>query len=187
MQNAKETASNIAASAKAGMDKTKAVVQEKVEKITAHDPIEKDMATQRKEEKIVQAEINKQQTREHNAATTGHGHATGGVPGTGGMHMPGHGTGHILSGHETTGTGGIHGHSAMPGHHGTGHTLGTGTGGTHASGFGTGTGTGGTHGTTGHGIGGRVAEGIEKATGIGSGTTGHNTHGTHPSGYGTYK
>ncbi|CAM8887541.1 unnamed protein product [Rhodiola kirilowii] len=64
MQSAKEAASNVAASAKAGMDKTKAVVQEKVDKMTAHDPTEKDMATQKKEEKITQVEINKQQARD---------------------------------------------------------------------------------------------------------------------------
>uniref|UniRef100_A0A7N0T1T8 Seed maturation protein LEA 4 n=1 Tax=Kalanchoe fedtschenkoi TaxID=63787 RepID=A0A7N0T1T8_KALFE len=114
MQKAKETASNIAASAKAGLDKTKAVAQEKVDKMSAHDPIEKGMATERKEERIHQAEMNKQQAREHNAAATGHG--TTGVPGTGGTFS-----------HSATGT---HGHptgthqmSAMPGH-GTGHTLG---------------------------------------------------------------
>ncbi|KAF9613031.1 hypothetical protein IFM89_005465 [Coptis chinensis] len=106
MASAKETASNIAASAKSGMDKTKATVQEKVDKMSAHDPIEKDMATQRKEDKIIQAEINKQETREHNATarqqvggvtggTTGGGHSTG-------MHqmssLPGHGGGQVVEG-----------------------------------------------------------------------------------------
>ncbi|XP_059646392.1 11 kDa late embryogenesis abundant protein-like [Cornus florida] len=65
----KETAANVAASAKAGMDKTKATMQEKVEKMSAHDPVEKDMAAQRKEEKIEQAELNKLEAREHNAAS----------------------------------------------------------------------------------------------------------------------
>ncbi|KAF9617978.1 hypothetical protein IFM89_039271 [Coptis chinensis] len=102
MASAKETASNIAASAKSGMDKTKATVQEKVDKMSANDPIEKDMATQRKQDKITQAEINKQETREHNATArqqvggvTG-GTTTGGAHSTG-MHqmssLPGHGAG----------------------------------------------------------------------------------------------
>ncbi|XP_043691646.1 late embryogenesis abundant protein 46-like [Telopea speciosissima] len=68
MESAKATASNIAASAKSGMDKTKATVQEKVEKMTVHTPVEKDMATQRKQEKIEQAELNKQVVFQHNAA-----------------------------------------------------------------------------------------------------------------------
>ncbi|XP_043691647.1 18 kDa seed maturation protein-like [Telopea speciosissima] len=68
MESAKETASNVAASAKSGMDKTKATVQEKVERMTTHTPVEKDMATQRKQEKIDQAELNKQAARQHNAA-----------------------------------------------------------------------------------------------------------------------
>merc|ERR1712100_279372 len=78
MQPMKEAASNMAASAKSGMDKTKATVQEKVERMTAHNPIEKDMATQRKGQKINQAELNKQEAHAHNAAakpqaaTTGH-------------------------------------------------------------------------------------------------------------------
>ncbi|KAL0346292.1 UNVERIFIED_CONTAM: seed maturation protein [Sesamum radiatum] len=45
MQSAKETASNIAASAKAGMEKTKATAQEKAERMTTRDPIQKDIAT----------------------------------------------------------------------------------------------------------------------------------------------
>ncbi|KAL7225023.1 hypothetical protein ACSBR1_020326 [Camellia fascicularis] len=65
--SAKETAANVAASAKAGLDKTKATMQEKVERVSAHDPVQKDMAIQRKEEKINQAEYRKQEAREHNA------------------------------------------------------------------------------------------------------------------------
>ncbi|KAI7990436.1 18 kDa seed maturation protein [Camellia lanceoleosa] len=65
--SAKETVANVAASAKAGLDKTKATMQEKVERVSAHDPVQKDMATQRKEEKINQAEYSKQEAREHNA------------------------------------------------------------------------------------------------------------------------
>ncbi|XP_021282916.1 18 kDa seed maturation protein [Herrania umbratica] len=68
MQSLKETAANIAASAKAGLEKTKATVEEKVEKLTAHDPVQKEMATQKKEERIHQAELDKQEARMHNAA-----------------------------------------------------------------------------------------------------------------------
>ncbi|KAL8133496.1 11 kDa late embryogenesis abundant protein [Apium graveolens] len=108
--SAKETAANVAASAKSGMEKTKATVQEKGERMTAHDPIEKDMATQKKEERIHQAEWNKQEAKELNAAnkqataatgtgTGTHSYSTTGVTGqpTGTHQMsalPGHGTGH---------------------------------------------------------------------------------------------
>ncbi|GFY99814.1 late embryogenesis abundant 4-5 [Actinidia rufa] len=78
--SAKETAANVAASAKAGMDKTKATMQEKVERMTAHDPMQKEMATERKEGKIHQAEYNKQEARENNAAAR-HAAATHGGAG----------------------------------------------------------------------------------------------------------
>ncbi|KAK9265548.1 hypothetical protein L1049_021611 [Liquidambar formosana] len=111
MQSAKEAVSNMTASAKAGMDKTKATVQEKVEKMTAHDPIEKDMATQRKEAKITEAELNKQETREHNAASKQAGKA-GVAGGTTTTHHSTTGLGGFSTGghppttHSTTGTGG---------------------------------------------------------------------------------
>ncbi|XVF07354.1 hypothetical protein REPUB_Repub06bG0131000 [Reevesia pubescens] len=68
MQPIKEKAANIAASAKAGMEKTKATVEEKVEKATAGDPMQKEMASQKKEERIRQAELEKQEARQHSAA-----------------------------------------------------------------------------------------------------------------------
>ncbi|WJX17701.1 hypothetical protein P8452_07585 [Trifolium repens] len=68
VENMKETAANIGASAKSGMEKTKATVQEKTEKMRASDPIQKEMATEKKEERIHQAETEKQEAREHNAA-----------------------------------------------------------------------------------------------------------------------
>ncbi|EXB32138.1 18 kDa seed maturation protein [Morus notabilis] len=84
MQSMKETAANVAASAKSGMEKTKATLQEKanlldldfydeaneskMEKMTAHDPVEKEMATEKKKARISQAELDKQEAREHNAA-----------------------------------------------------------------------------------------------------------------------
>ncbi|CAH8270290.1 unnamed protein product [Arabidopsis lyrata] len=112
MQSMKETASNIAASAKSGMDKTKATLEEKAEKMKTRDPVQKQMATQVKEDKINQAEMQKRETREYNAAMkeaagagTGLGlgtatHSTTGQVGHGtGTHqmsaLPGHGTGQL--------------------------------------------------------------------------------------------
>nr|GLL36543.1 18 kDa seed maturation protein-like [Ipomoea trifida] len=108
MEAMKETAANVGASAISGKEKTKAVVQEKMERMTAHDPMEKEMATKKKEERINQAELNKQEAKEQNAAarqgasTTGtdkpHSYSTTGRTGnpTGAHQMsalPGHGTG----------------------------------------------------------------------------------------------
>ncbi|XP_019187094.1 PREDICTED: 18 kDa seed maturation protein-like [Ipomoea nil] len=108
MEAMKETAANVGASAIAGKEKTKAVVQEKMERMTAHDPMEKEMATKKKEERINQAELNKEEAKEQNAAarqgasTTGtnkpHSYSTTGRTGNPmGAHqmsaMPGHGTG----------------------------------------------------------------------------------------------
>lgn len=76
MQAVKETAANIAASALSGMEKTKAVLDEKVEKISTSDPVEKDMATLRKEDRIRMAELRKQEAYNQNAA------AAGGAPGS---------------------------------------------------------------------------------------------------------
>ncbi|MCL7044452.1 hypothetical protein MKW94_008711 [Papaver nudicaule] len=66
--SARDAASNVAASAKSGLDKTKATGQEKGERMTSHDPIEKDMATKKKEEKIHEAEMNKEMTHDENEA-----------------------------------------------------------------------------------------------------------------------
>ncbi|KAK9055446.1 hypothetical protein SSX86_026529 [Deinandra increscens subsp. villosa] len=73
MQAVKETAANIAASALSGMEKTKAVLEEKVEKISTSDPVEKDMATLRKEDRIRLAELRKQEAYNQNAAAAGGG------------------------------------------------------------------------------------------------------------------
>ncbi|KHN07426.1 18 kDa seed maturation protein [Glycine soja] len=67
-ESIKETAANIGASAKAGMEKTKATVQEKAERMTARDPMQKELATQKKEAKMSQAELDKQAARQHNTA-----------------------------------------------------------------------------------------------------------------------
>ncbi|XP_052173903.1 late embryogenesis abundant protein 46 [Diospyros lotus] len=99
MESMKETAVNIAASAKSGMEKTKAVVKEKVEKMTAHDPLEKEIAEEKKVERIRQAELNKREVYEHNpAAGETHSYSTTGAKGhpTGAQQMsalPRHGTG----------------------------------------------------------------------------------------------
>ncbi|XP_076892985.1 11 kDa late embryogenesis abundant protein-like [Bidens hawaiensis] len=101
----KETAANIGAAAKSGMEKTKATLQEKGERMTAHDPTQKEMATEKEEARINQAEYEKQVAREQNAtqrleaeATGAHSYSTTGATGHGmGSHqmsaLPGHGTG----------------------------------------------------------------------------------------------
>ncbi|KAG6391519.1 hypothetical protein SASPL_149275 [Salvia splendens] len=95
-----QTAKDIAASAKAGMEKTKASLQEKGERMTAHDPLQKEMATEKKEAKIHEAERRKHEERRHNAAVADHGVHTG-VLGGHDQHVPG--------GHKhTTGTGGTY-------------------------------------------------------------------------------
>ncbi|KAI7732536.1 hypothetical protein M8C21_024142 [Ambrosia artemisiifolia] len=111
----KETAANIGASAKSGMEKTKATLQEKGERLTAHDPTQKEMATDKKEARINQAEYEKQVAREQNAtqrqATEAgggtHSYSTTGATGNPmGSHqvsaLPGHGTGqptgHVVEG-----------------------------------------------------------------------------------------
>ncbi|GAV63953.1 LEA_1 domain-containing protein [Cephalotus follicularis] len=155
MQSMKETAANMAASAKAGMEKTKATVQEKVEKMTAHDPVQKEMATEKKEERINQAELNKREAREHNAAAKqGGGHTGYTATGTGDYTTSGTGT----ATYSTTGAHGLptggHQMSALPAH-GTGQPTGhatEGVVGSHPIGTNrTNTGTGG---TTAHGTGG---------------------------------
>ncbi|XP_010257470.1 PREDICTED: 11 kDa late embryogenesis abundant protein [Nelumbo nucifera] len=80
MQSMKEAASNVAASAKSGMEKTKATVQEKVDKMAAHSAAEKEMAKQRKEERINQAELKKQEIRQQNAAAKHTGSGVAGHP-----------------------------------------------------------------------------------------------------------
>ncbi|XP_027070639.2 18 kDa seed maturation protein-like [Coffea arabica] len=82
MQKAKETSADVAASAKSGMDKTKAALQEKAEKMTT-DPVKKEMAERKKEEKFFEAECEKGRMRkaarrgDHNLHTAGDplGHA----------------------------------------------------------------------------------------------------------------
>ena len=67
--------------------------------MTAHDPMEKEMATEKKDERVNQAEFEKQQAHQHNAAAKGaHSYSTTGATGQStGMHqmsaLPGHGTG----------------------------------------------------------------------------------------------
>ncbi|XP_022924969.1 late embryogenesis abundant protein 46 [Cucurbita pepo subsp. pepo] len=138
MESMKESAANVAASAKAGMDKTKATVQEKMEKVTARDPLAKEIAEEKKQAKIHEAELHKQEAREHNAAMKQATTATA----THGMHPTTHGT----ATYSTTGaqgyTTGTQQMSAVPGH-GTGQPTGQvteGVVGTHPIGHQTGTG-----------------------------------------------
>lgn len=160
-ESVKETAANIGASARSGMEKTKATVEEKVlsfihylsyhiilfcncvceilnvfnfalnvqtERMTAHDPMQKEMATEKKEERIRQAELEKREARDHNAAskmaatapgTGGGGNYTTATYSTTGEYggpmggqqmsaMPGHGTGHPIGGNVTEGVAGSH-------------------------------------------------------------------------------
>ncbi|CAL9133993.1 unnamed protein product [Musa textilis] len=68
VESAKETAGNITASTKAGMEKTKASVEGKVvEKMRARDPEEKAEAEQRKEERKHEAEAEKEAAKERHA------------------------------------------------------------------------------------------------------------------------
>ncbi|CAI9765683.1 unnamed protein product [Fraxinus pennsylvanica] len=153
MQSMKETAANVAASAKSGMEKTKAVVQEKMERMTANNPTEKQMATEKKEEKIDQAEHHKQEAREKNAASSQvanagatHSYSTTGETGqpTGSYQMsalPGHGSGQpmgqvtesIIKSHPIgTATGTGRPTTAHNTHVGTGANKGYGTGGAYS-------------------------------------------------------
>ncbi|KAK6945371.1 Late embryogenesis abundant protein, LEA_1 subgroup [Dillenia turbinata] len=115
----KETAANIGASAKASMEKTKAVVQEKTDKMTAHTPMEKEMAKEKKNVRVAEAEYRKQEVKESNAAARQAATAPGGHP----KYSSGEtdyttGTGSYT--HSTTGATaqptGTHEMSATPGH-----------------------------------------------------------------------
>ncbi|KAL2320853.1 hypothetical protein Fmac_029822 [Flemingia macrophylla] len=143
-ESIKETAANIGASAKSGMEKTKATVQEKAERMTARDPMQKEMATQKKEARMSQAELEKQAAREHNAAAKqsnapehmGHGHYTSGT-GTTGTATYSTTTGEYgqPTGHVTEGVVGSHPIGTAPAHNtragGNPNDYGYGTGGTY--------------------------------------------------------
>ncbi|MCD7456508.1 Protein le25 [Datura stramonium] len=84
-----QTGKDAAAAAKAGMEKTKANVQEKAEKMTTRDPLKKEMATEKKEDRVAAAEMEKREAKaqhaaaKHGGATTGTGTGTGyGATGT---------------------------------------------------------------------------------------------------------
>ncbi|OMO63007.1 Late Embryogenesis Abundant protein, partial [Corchorus capsularis] len=86
-----------------------------VERATADDPVQKDMATEKKEERIRRTELKKQEARENNAAVRQGG-------GDGGYMAKGSG-GHTASGTHTYSTTGQMGRptgaqqmSALPGH-----------------------------------------------------------------------
>ncbi|KAJ6749709.1 hypothetical protein OIU85_000354 [Salix viminalis] len=98
MQGLKDTAANIAASAVSGMEKTKATVQEKVENMTTNDPEQREMARERKEERITQAELDKQDAKQYRAAESKYSASA-----TGGQGYYGHGTGQQYGGQEEEG------------------------------------------------------------------------------------
>lgn len=54
------------------MEKTKASTQEKVEKMTTGDPMQKEMAREKKEDRKEGAELEKQAAQHHTMGTTGH-------------------------------------------------------------------------------------------------------------------
>lgn len=115
-----QSAKKVVASAQAGMEKTKAVVQEKVEKMKTKDPIQKDMATEKKEAKINEAEMLKQQAYSQNAA--GKHTTSAAAPGaTAGSYT------NSTTSHPVEADTGLHGttahaaHGTHPGHHTTGY------------------------------------------------------------------
>ena len=123
-----------------------------VDKVKAHDPVEKEMATDKKEQRKAEAELNKREAREYNAAMR--------EAAKSGVNTGGH-TGYSTTGVETatystTGsTGqptGLHQTSALPGH-GTGQVT-EGTVETHPLGINTGTGRTAAHNTRVEGTGG---------------------------------
>jgi len=67
--------------------------------MTAHDPMQKEMAREKKDERKHEAEYEKQAAREHNAAQRQAEGTTG---------VTGHHTGLGGTGHHTTGTGGTY-------------------------------------------------------------------------------
>ncbi|KAK7278826.1 hypothetical protein RJT34_23864 [Clitoria ternatea] len=68
VETIKETAANIGASAMSGLEKTRATLEEKTDIMNAQDEKEKEIATQKKVERINQAELEKQRARQYNAA-----------------------------------------------------------------------------------------------------------------------
>ncbi|XP_047256790.1 late embryogenesis abundant protein 46 isoform X4 [Capsicum annuum] len=70
METAKEKAANIAASAKSGMEKTKAILEEKAERMSTRDPLKKEMATEKKDDKKTAAELNKREAMDQNATAS---------------------------------------------------------------------------------------------------------------------
>lgn len=68
MEATKEAAANLGASANAGMEKTRAAVQGKVEKATAHNASDKAAAEANQRERVRAAELDKQDAMRANAA-----------------------------------------------------------------------------------------------------------------------
>ncbi|KAE8125356.1 hypothetical protein FH972_020175 [Carpinus fangiana] len=91
MDAGKEAAANLTASAKAGMEKTKATTDEKVyiyiyiymvmELMKAKDPVQKEVATKKKEARITQANVEEKAAHARNAATKVAGNVASALPG----------------------------------------------------------------------------------------------------------
>ncbi|PKU63653.1 11 kDa late embryogenesis abundant protein-like [Dendrobium catenatum] len=110
MEAGKEKVLNIGATAKAGMDKTKATAEEKIERMKTRDPLQKEVAEGRKLEKIHQAELAKQQAYKENAIQKGEGEGEAHHIGAG--HQTGLVGHHAGVGHQT----GLGGHRTAVGH-----------------------------------------------------------------------
>lgn len=83
-------------------------VHKQTERMTAHDPLQKEIATQKKEGRINQAELDKQAAREHNAAMKQSTTAAAGHMGQGPHYSTGTGTGTATGHHVTEGVVGSH-------------------------------------------------------------------------------
>ncbi|KAI0503857.1 hypothetical protein KFK09_014800 [Dendrobium nobile] len=112
MDAAKEKVLNIGATAKAGMDKTKATAEEKIERMKTRDPLQKEVAEGRKLEKIHQAELAKQQAYKENAIQKGEGEGEAEAHHIGAGHQTCLGGNHAGVGHQA----GLGGHRTAVGH-----------------------------------------------------------------------
>ncbi|CAK9150558.1 unnamed protein product, partial [Ilex paraguariensis] len=70
VESVKKSPANMVARAKTRMDWTKTIVQEKAKRMTTHDTVQKQVATQVKEEMKNQGGMNKHVAWEHNSTAT---------------------------------------------------------------------------------------------------------------------
>ncbi|OIT03380.1 PREDICTED: protein LE25-like [Nicotiana attenuata] len=104
MQGVNEKAANAAASAKSGMEKTKATIEENAERITSRDSLKKEIATEKKDDRKTAAALNKREAMDQNAAARDGG--AQGYTTTGTAYDPTEdvtgGGGRVRSGHPTS-------------------------------------------------------------------------------------